>query len=139
MITREQVLRKWARDWANLSAWARDLSEVEVEISDQVHPRRLGTCWAHEQRMVIYRGASIAVDLDTLLHEYAHAATIGNHHGADWQLTYATAIREVTGISVPSSVSNYRILCEAGSHAIECWWFLSGGDFLWKLGRPARP
>ena len=133
MITRTEVLKKWTKDWRTLQAWCRDLSEVSVEISDKAHPHRLGTCWSHEQRLVVYKGSSITEDLDTLIHELAHAATIGEGHGLAWQSCYADAVQEVTGIPIPSAADNYRTLCQSGKAAVSSWWVSSGHDFLWKL------
>ncbi len=134
-ITRTDVLNRWTKDWRTLKAWRRDLSEVEVEYSEKQHPLRLGTCWSHEQRLVVYRGATIQTDLDTVLHELAHAATIGDGHGVAWQEVYSDAIQEVTKIPIPSAVVNYRNLCSAGRAAMASWWVTSGNDFLWKLVR----
>jgi hypothetical protein len=133
VITRREVLQKWAKDWRTLKAWNRDLSEVQITISEEVHKNRWGTCWIMEQRLVVYKSPTIHQDLDTLIHELAHAATIHEAHGPDWQLCYATAIREVTGISIPKAADNYQILCEAGSAAVTSWWMASGHDFLWRL------
>ena len=136
-ITRTDILQKWTKDWRTLKAWRRDLSEVVVEFVDKVHPQRLGTCWAHQQRLVVYRGPSICSELDTVLHELAHAATIGDNHGALWQKIYSDAIQEVTRIPIPSAVHNYQLLCHAGEVAVKSWWVSSGNDFLWKLVRQA--
>lgn len=133
MITRHNVLTKWAADWRKLSAWKRDLSLVEVEISNQAFPHRAGTCWSYEQRLVVYRGESIHGELYTLLHEFAHAATIGDGHGSLWQAVHADAIHEVTRIPIPSAADNYRILCEAGRDAVASWWKTSGNEMLWKM------
>lgn len=133
VITRKDVLLKWAKDWAKLKAWNRDLSEVQVTISDRTNADRMGTCWPMQQRLVVYKGSSMTDDLDTLIHEFAHAATIHEAHGPDWQHCYATAMQEVTGIPVPTAVDNYRILCEAGREAVHSWWVASGHDFLWRL------
>jgi hypothetical protein len=135
VITRTQVLQKWTNEWRTLKAWCRDLSEVEITISDKQHPNRLGTCWSHEQRMVVYKGASIQEDLDTIIHELAHAATIGDNHGVVWQGVYAGAIEEITAIPIPRAADNYRILCRAGQAAVTSWWVSSGNDFLWRLCR----
>lgn len=132
-LTREIVLVKWSKEWANLKAYGRDLSKVEIEISDRVCQDRLGTCWTHEQRLVIYPGKSITDDLDTLIHELAHAATIGDAHGELWQKTYASAIEEVTGIPIPKRAGNYHRLCQAGRQAVASWWEASGNAFLWRL------
>jgi hypothetical protein len=133
MLTREQLLTKWFKEWSTLRAWKRDLFEVEVEISDKEFPCRLGTCWSHEQRLVIYRGNDIAGELDTLLHELAHAATIGEAHGPAWQEIYAAAILEVTRTPIPTAANNYRILCAAGKAAMRAWWERSGNAFAVKL------
>ncbi len=133
MTLRERVLQKWLRDWRVLVAWRRDLSEVEVEISDKEYPLRLGTCWSEEQRLVVYRGKTIAGELDTLIHELAHAATIGDGHGDLWQATYAAAVEEVTGIPIPGGAENYRRLCQAGKLAVASWWKTSGNEFAWRL------
>lgn len=132
-LTRKDVLEKWAKEWRLLRAWRRDLSEVEIDISDKIHPNRLGTCWSYEQRLVIYRGSSIQEDLDTLLHELAHAATIGDAHGLIWQDTYASAVEEATKVATPGAGDNYHMLCRAGRAAVSSWWIFSGNDFLWRL------
>lgn len=132
-LTREIVLRKWSQEWATLKAWNRDLSEVDVEISDKTFPMRLGTCWSHEQRLVIYRGNSIAAELNVLIHEFAHAATIGESHGPVWQAMYADAVREATGLPIPRCGANYRIVHAAGEDAVKTWWTRSGNEFLWGL------
>jgi len=132
-LTRKTVLEKWGADWRTLRSWNRDLSEVTVEVSDREHPNRLGTCWSHEQRLVVYKGDSIHGELDTLLHEFAHAATIGDGHGLAWQGVYAAAIEEVTGVPIPRAVNNYQLLCWSGKKAVKSWWVNSGHDFLWRM------
>lgn len=91
MITREQGLLTWASRWRTLTAWRRDLSEVKVEISNRVHAGRLGTCFSRQQRVVIYKGDSFVDELGTVLHELAHAATIGSAHDERWQAVYSAA------------------------------------------------
>lgn len=138
MITRAQGLQSWAARWRVLKAWRRDLSLVRVEISDESHMRRLGTCWSHEQRLVIYRGPSFVDELATLLHELAHAATIGAAHDERWQQVYAAAVTEVTGIAVTPVAYNYRVLDRAGEDAMRLWWRTSGNDRLWRLASTGR-
>lgn len=133
MITREEVLTKWFRQWHTLRAWKRDLSNVTMEVSDRQYADRLGTCWSAEQRFAVYRGRSTSGELYTVLHEMAHAACIEEHHGSKWQETHANAIREVTGIEIPKAASNYHTLCEAGRAAMKSWWVSSGNEFLLRL------
>ncbi len=133
MITRRDVLLKWAKEWTTLKAWHRDLSEVEIEISNHQFPDRLGTCWPVQQRIKIYRAPMITDELDTLIHEMAHAVMIYDGHGEMWQGCYSAAIKEVTGITIPQVADNYHILCEAGRAAVASWWTRSGHEFLWKL------
>lgn len=133
MITREQGLRKWADQWRTLRAWKRDLSGVKIEISDRWWSLRLGTCWDYEQRVVIYRGDSFVDELSTILHELAHAACIGSGHDEKWQTTFASAVTEVTNISVVPMADSYRILNLAAKSAISTWWQLSGNAKLWSL------
>lgn len=138
MITRANVLHSWHHRWSNLRAWKRDLSPVSVTVSDVRHPARLGTCWTREQRITVYRAVdaprfNAASELYTLLHELAHAAEIEEHHGLGWQRTHADAIREVTGIGIPSAANNYRVLVEAGREAVASWWRSSGNEFLLKM------
>jgi hypothetical protein len=135
VITREQGLRTWAARWRTLKAWRRDLSEVKVEISDKQHVDRLGTCWQHEQRLVVYRGVSFVDELGTLLHELAHAATIAEDHNQVWQSTFAAAISEVTGLAVTPVAYNYRVLNMAAKDALRTWWKASGNETIWKLAR----
>ncbi len=137
MITRTDVLMRWFRQWANLRAWKRDLSEVKVEVSDRWYPDRLGTCWTLEQRIAVYRSSersfNAANELHTLLHELAHAATILEHHGPKWQECYSAAILEVTRIAIPRAASSYRILNTAGRAAMKSWWTSSGNDSLLRV------
>jgi hypothetical protein len=137
MITREQGLMSWADKWRTLRAWRRDLSEVKIEISNRWHANRLGSCWAHEQRIVVYRGNSFLDELGTLLHELAHAATIGAKHDERWQDTFAGAVTEVTGMHVVPAAYNYRVLNTAAKDALEAWWITSGNAKLWALARSA--
>lgn len=133
MITREQGLTTWADRWRTLRAWRRDLSEVKIEFSNRWHRNRLGTCWSHEQRVVIYRGDSFREELGTLLHELAHAATIGAAHDERWQDVYANAVSEVTGMSVVPAAYNYHVLNSAAKDALEAWWTTSGQARIWQL------
>jgi hypothetical protein len=137
VITREQGLTTWAARWRTLKAWRRDLSEVKVVISDRFHHGRLGTCWSHAQRLVIYRGDSFIDELGTLVHELAHAATIGADHDEPWQTTYAAAVAEVTGIAVVPLAYNYEVLNMAAKDAMRTWWRTSGHEAIWKLARNA--
>lgn len=138
MITREQVLRKWFAEWTRLPAWGRSLAGVTLEISNQHHPERLGTCWTERQHITIYRsnrdGHNMAVELDTLIHEMAHAATCAAHD-VRWQTCYSRAIREVTKIAIPRAAANYLSIQKAGEAAVKSWWVSSGNDFLWKVAR----
>jgi hypothetical protein len=137
VITRAQGLRTWAKRWSVLRAWKRDLSAVKVEISTKQHPDRLGTCWSLEQRIVIYQGESFVDELGTLIHELAHAATIGADHDHRWQSTFAAAVSEVTGLVVIPVAYNYRVLNMAAKDALRTWWKASGNERLWKLARSA--
>lgn len=137
MITRNEVLTKWFRQWHTLKAWRRDLSNVTMEVSDRQYSDRLGTCWPAEQRFAVYRGHTPKFfapgELYTVLHEMAHAACIEEHHGSKWQEAHAAAIREVTGIEIPKAANNYHTLCEAGTSAMKSWWVSSGNEFLLRL------
>jgi hypothetical protein len=138
VITREQGLRTWARRWATLRAWRRDLSEVKIEISDRAHADRLGTCWSYEQRIVIYRGDSFIDELSTVVHELAHAATIGASHDERWQDVYSAAVTEITGIAVIPAAYNYEVLNRCAKDVMRTWWQLSGNARLWKLLRTVQ-
>lgn len=138
MISRAQGLLSWADRWRTLRAWRRDLSQVRVEVSDQAHPQRLGTCWSLQQRLVIYRGPSFVDELSTLVHELAHAATILEHHSEIWQEVYAAAVTEITGIEVVPVAHDYRVLDRAAEDALRSWWRTSGNDRLWRLAHTGR-
>jgi hypothetical protein len=135
VITRTTGLNTWASRWRTLKAWRRDLSEVKVEISDRAHNNRLGTCWAYQQRLVIYRGESFVDELGTLVHELAHAAVIGAAHDERWQETFAAAVTEITGIGVVPLAYNYRVLNMAAKDAMRLWWRTSGNESIWRLAR----
>jgi hypothetical protein len=139
MITRAQGLTTWGDRWRTLRAWKRSLVNVKVEISDRHHAGRLGTCWSHEQRIVIYRGESFIDELGTLVHELAHAATIGADHDARWQETFANAVTEITNIPVVPMAFNYRILNMAAKDAMRIWWKASGNATIWNLARGLAP
>jgi hypothetical protein len=134
-MTRAQGLKSWADSWRTLRAWRRDLSEVEIKISSRVNATRLGTCWPHEQRIVIYQGESFIDELGTLLHELAHAATIEHAHGERWQETFASAVTEVTSIVVGPVAYNYRVLNQAAKDALKSWWWHSGNADRWELAQ----
>ena len=121
-MTRVENIMHWANQWRTLRAWKRDLSEVQIKISKRINASRLGTCWSTEQRITIYQGASLVEELDTLLHELAHAATIGAHHDARWQEVYAAAVTEVTGIVVVPVAYDYHFVARAGEEALKAWW-----------------
>lgn len=138
MITREDVLRRWFGQWSRLKAWRKDLSGVDLLISDEFKHSMLGTCNVLAQRVTIYRCNQVsfnaASELDTLLHELAHAAcTIDHHHGVTWQRVYSEAVREVTGIAIPRAAANYMTLCRSGKAAVASWWRSSGNDALVRL------
>jgi hypothetical protein len=135
VITRESGLAHWASQWRLLRAWKRDLSGVKIKISNRWHRNRLGTCWSMEQRLVIYRGDNFIDELGTLVHELAHAATIGAGHDEQWQEIYATAVTEITGISVVPCADSYRVVNMAAHDAMEAWWVASGNDALWRMAR----
>jgi hypothetical protein len=133
MITREQGLLTWASRWCTLTAWRRDLSEVKVEISNRIHAGRLGTCFSRQQRVVIYKGDSFVDELGTVLHELAHAATIGSSHDERWQTVYSAAVAEVTGIAVTPCAYNYEVLNAAAKDAVRTWWRTSGNAAIWRM------
>jgi len=137
VITREQGLRSWASRWRTLKAWRRDLSEVTIDIKSTQRKDRLGTCWPIRQHIVIYLGESFGDELGTLLHELAHAATIGADHDERWQSTFAAAVSEVTGLAVTPVAYNYRVLNMAAKDALRTWWRVSGNEAIWKLARSA--
>ncbi len=138
MITRTQGLLTWASRWRLLKAWRRDLSEVKIEISDRNHSRRLGTCWSHQQRLIVYKGDSFIDELGTLVHELGHAATIGAAHDERWQDVYSGAVSEITGISVCPAAYNYEVLNMAAKDAMRVWWKTSGNEALWRLARASK-
>jgi len=127
----------WASRWRTLKAWRRDLSEVKVEISPSWHNNRLGTCWSHAQRLVVYKGDSFIDELGTLIHELGHAATIGAAHDERWQDVYSAAVSEITGITVIPAAYNYEVLNMAAKDAMRTWWRSSGNDTIWRLARGA--
>jgi hypothetical protein len=133
VITREQGLRSWASRWRTLRAWKRDLSEVTIDIKATQRKDRLGTCWPLKQHIVIYLGEAFIGELGTLIHELAHAATIGAHHDEPWQTVYAAAVTEVTGIAVVPVAYNYEVLNMAAKDALRTWWRTSGNATIWKL------
>ncbi len=138
MLTRREVLNKWAKEWFTLKAWKRDLSNVEITISDENNQSVLGTCWPLEQSITIYRAVEppkldLPTELDTLIHELAHAATIEEGHSHVWQATYSRAIVEVTKICIPLVADKYRTVGRAGRQAVKTWWNRSGNEFLVKL------
>lgn len=138
MLTRREILTFWFSKWATLSAWQRDLTPVAVEVSDRFNDSRLGTCWPMQQRITVYRAVqapkvALASELDTILHEMAHAATIDEHHSAKWQAVYSRAVTEVTRIPIPVMANNYHILCQAGKQAVASWWRSSGNEALVKM------
>lgn len=135
MVTREQGLMAWASRWRELRAWRHSLADIKVEVSDRAPASRLGTCWAYQRRVTIYRGDSFIEELGTLLHELAHAATIGDGHDETWQDTFASAVTEVTHITVVPAAYNYRILNAAAKDALKAWWHVSGEARIWKLAR----
>ena len=137
MITRVQGLLRWAHQWRTLRAWRRDLSDVKIQISDQIHNDRLGTCWTLQQRVVVYRGDSFIDELCTLVHELAHAATIVHSHDETWQATFSAAVSEITGIAVTPVAYNYEVLNLAAKDALRSWWKSSGNEFAWRLARKA--
>lgn len=137
MITREQGLRSWAARWRTLRAWRRDLEAVTIDIKATQRKDRLGTCWPVRQHIVIYLGESFVDELGTLLHELAHAATIGANHDEHWQSTFAAAVSEVTGLSVTPVAYNYRVLNMAAKDALRTWWRTSGNATIWNLARNA--
>jgi hypothetical protein len=134
-VTRAEAIERWAASWRTLRAWRRDLSEVKITVSNKINASRLGTCWDHEQRIVIYQGESFIDELGTLLHELAHAATIGAAHDERWQETFAAAVTEVTSIVVGPMAYNYRMLNEAAKDALKAWWRHSGNADRWELAK----
>jgi len=134
-MTRAQGIAYWHKRWSQLRAWRRDLSEVKIEVSDRILTARVGTCFS-AHRIVIYRGSSFVQELATLLHELAHAATVGRTPHSDcWQETFSSAASEVTGIAVVPVVYNYRVLDRAVEDAIKHWWWMSGEADRWELAR----
>lgn len=137
-ITREDVLRRWFRTWANLPAWNRDLaSTVELVISPDRCATFLGLCKG--QKITIYRAVDAprfhaSMELSVLLHEMAHAATPTDPgHGVIWQVAFSRAVREVTGIGIPRAAENYRTLQRAAEVAFASWWRTSGNEMLLKI------
>ena len=84
-------------------------------------------------RRVMLRARVAFAVASALLHELAHAATIGDGHGEAWQSTYAAAIAEVTGIAVTPCADNYEIMNMACHDAMRAWWKSSGNAFAWSL------
>lgn len=139
IVTREQGLRRWHQEWATLKAWRRDLSDVKLEVSKRSHAGRYGTCWSYEQRITIYDSQPFAGQVCTLVHELAHAATIGSAHDEPWQRVYAEAVTEITGIAVAAAAHNYHDLNVAARDAMASWWKRSGNAALWQLANGGRP
>lgn len=131
-ITVEQGILKWASEWAKLKAWRRDLGYVKVTVSTRSFPERAGTCWPFQHRLIVYKGPFVH-QLKTLVHEFAHAATIGEGHGAEWQVIYSNAITEITGVPMVSAASKYEDIDTAAYEAISLWWKRSGNDRFWRM------
>lgn len=132
-ITRQQGVLTWAARWATLRAWGRDLSHVQVVVSPREYSSRLGTCWQMEHRLVVYAGQDMPGTLATLLHEYAHSATIGEDHGPAWQAVFASALTEVTGIEVVPCADRFEDINDAAKRAVRAWWRASGNALAWSL------
>lgn len=134
MTSQCDIARTWAERWVGLRAWRVYLEDIDITVSDREHPRRAGTCWQFERRLIVYRQPRTIDMLATLLHELAHAATVGDHHGQRWQFIYAEAATEVTGIQVVSGVDGkFEVINEAVRDAMRAWWRDSGNAFAERL------
>ncbi len=139
MSTRDQIVRSHLERWRALKAWGRSISNVKIEVSPRAHAQRAGTCWSHQQRLVVYQQADICEMLSCGLHEMAHAVEIADHHGVAWQRRFAWAVGEATGYAVASGCEDdYHIMDRAAADAVRRWWRGSGHEFAAKLLLGAR-
>lgn len=117
--------------WRNLRAWGRSLDQVKIEVSSREFPKRAGTCWPAEQRIVVYHQPGIVGlvgMLKTGLHELAHTVEGADGHGHKWQKVYARAVTEVTGHYLGWGVEPHIKLDENCYRAMLKWWRASGAE-----------
>ncbi len=132
-VTREEGILAWAARWKTLKAWKRDLSGVTITVDDKIYADKIGTCYALKQHVVIHRASTFISSLTIVLHELAHAGTIGEHHNEPWQVMFAEAVTEVTGVAVVPVAYDYRVLNDACHEVMAGWWKRTGNDKIWRM------
>lgn len=63
-------------------------------------PRRVGTAWFHRKHIQIcdFPGITLHALREVLLHELAHVATPGDHHGIQWRTCFRLACEQYLGV-----------------------------------------
>ena len=133
MSFKNQIVQKYVDAWRNLRAWGRSLDNVDVCISNRTCSTVGGWCKTYQQAIMIYQGP-LHWMLLTVLHEYAHAVEISDHHDTAWQARFAAAVTEVTGVRVVGGCEDdYNVLNSAAEDAIKKWWPRTADAFAAKL------
>jgi len=94
MVTREEYEILVNLVVEDLAEKGYDFSDVDITVSNRRTTRRLGTTWAHENRIILYHqvpGNTLDLAEDNIRHELAHIlAWVRNpmdpvHHGLEWK------------------------------------------------------
>lgn len=132
MVTAHQyIVYGHLNKWRNLRAWGRSLDNVKLEVSKRSYPKRAGTCWPEQQRVVVYHQpdlVGLVGMLKTGVHEFAHAVETTDGHGNKWQKRYAAAIHEITGNYIGWGFEPHQKLDENCYRAMLKWWRASGAE-----------
>lgn len=125
MITKTDILKKWANAWINLTTWGRPLTEASFAFKPY-EKGRLGCAWTIRREIEIRETGKLACDLATVLHELAHLAVPGaDRHSDRWRVAFCRGAQEATGIAI-SDTGSIHMLDRQAESACQAWLVRSG-------------
>jgi hypothetical protein len=134
VITKTDILKKWAAQWIQLKAWGRPLEEATFTF-EPYKSGRLGCAWVTRRAIEIRETGSLQRDLATVIHELAHLAAPGSeHHGDKWRAVFCRGAHEALGVAI-SDTGGIHMLDRQVESACHTWLVHTGQfEFLKALG-----
>ena len=113
-----QAVRAKLDEWRRLRAWQGACDHTAAVLAPP-SVRHVGVCRASRVEIMLRPGQHLADALATILHEYAHVASLGGH-GPAWARVFAEAVREVTGVQIVAQATRPVIDAQA-TDAVSAW------------------
>lgn len=130
MITKADILKRYANEWRSLAAWGAPISmQLEIRPSKYCDPATLGRANSWRGTAWAYDTGDLVCNLKTVLHELAHlAAPDSVRHAKRWRELYVRAASEALGASVDDFDLDVELLAlnQQVERAVRDWLDRSG-------------